>query len=286
MTAVFKSLDEMCNEIIGFWDGSFETGSVSPKEGASTNWDKLEWVGLDGRTYSRQYEYQISYVNDLITYTRQYLGDIISSSSEGWMTVGYMQNGTYVSIDVSSIPYNSPDNAYIQAMVSEGLSKQGARHSDFGFYTDWCAYFVSWLANRCGLSNLFYGSSPIGSTWVYWNHFGGHSNYNRNLTNGTNSYGSCIVYQDTCLGGGEYIPQTGDLIVFSSTSSPGQTAHIGMVYSYDAGTNDLFTIEGNTGASHFTQSSVRVQNRTNGRKYGSNYNAYNIIGFIHPNYPT
>lgn len=285
MTAEFKSEYEMESEIIGLWEGDFYTGGVASN--TNDNFGKYEWVGLDGETYHRMYEYQTMYVSDLMRFTSEYVGEGIINTSEGWSSVDYLSNGAYVSIDIASIPYTDPNNVYVQAMIDKAKSKLGARNSDFGFHTDWCAYFVSWLANDNGLRDLFYinGHAPIGSTYVYWNHFGGGSTGSRNLTNGSNKDGTCIVYRDTVLGGGEYTPQTGDLIVFSSTKVPGQTAHIGMVYSYDASTNDLFTIEGNTGSSRYTSSSVKMNNRTNGRKYGSNFNAYNIIGFIHPNYP-
>lgn len=87
----------------------------------------------------------------------------------------------------------------------------------------WCACFVSWCADQAGLYEM--GLTPHNASVSGWEEF-----YNDNPPEGTSIHSASSGYT----------PVAGDICLTSGT-------HIGIVKSYDADTDTMKTIEGNTG---------------------------------------
>ena len=91
----------------------------------------------------------------------------------------------------------------------------------------WCASFVSWCADQCGLIEL--GVIPKFEGCIYgvqWFSERG------------------LFYYTPYYGGVEYIPKTGDIIFFSGTRNKDISSHVGIVQYVEGGR--VITIEGNT----------------------------------------
>ena len=98
-------------------------------------------------------------------------------------------------------------------------------YGGFGSGTAWCAIFVSWCANQAGMLNNYvpkYASCDVGKSW-----FSGKG-----------------WYQTSHAYGGNYTPQTGDIIFFSGKHTTSDSTHTGIVVSCDGST--VYTVEGNT----------------------------------------
>ena len=119
----------------------------------------------------------------------------------------------------------------------------------------WCATFVSWCANKAGISTRVI---PKQCSCYY-------------MVQGFPS--SCIKSPSS------YNPVKGDIIFFDSSSVSGAYNHVGIVVSYNASTGAITTIEGNT-------SSV---NQRNGNTVAmktryKNTRGFRVSAFAHPNY--
>lgn len=91
----------------------------------------------------------------------------------------------------------------------------------------WCATFVSWCADQCGLIDLGVIPKFQGCTWgVSWFRERGLFNYTENY------------------GGTDYTPKTGDLIFFTKYRNKNISSHVGLVQYVEG--NCVITIEGNT----------------------------------------
>lgn len=91
----------------------------------------------------------------------------------------------------------------------------------FDYHVEWCAVFVSWVADQCGCLGTKVPDFALVQDGVNW-------------------------YQAEGKWGepGEYEPEAGDIIFFSS-SHDGYGTHVGIVASVKDGR--VYTIEGNTG---------------------------------------
>lgn len=141
---------------------------------------------------------------------------------------------------------------YIPILLEIALAEEGYREwtnsndTKYGEwnncnYEAWCATFVSWCLNNAGVPK----SIAIRSISV-------------------RVYETTYRAKDQFYLKGEYQPQPGDLIIFSSAGA----SHIGIVVSSDATT--VYTIEGNT------------SNMVAQRSYPLDYEQ--ITGYIKPNY--
>lgn len=164
------------------------------------------------------------------------------------------------SSDNSKTEYDSAASA--QQLVDTALAEYGAIGGDKyrTWYTGtadgqpWCATFISWCANECGLLDTVtiprFQSCNAGVAWF--------------------SERNQFIYTRT-YGGDEYMPQTGDIIFFTGNHSRGNSTHVGIVQYVDDDMN-VVTIEGNTSNGVFD------------RKYTLD-NPY-ILGYGIPNYPS
>lgn len=105
----------------------------------------------------------------------------------------------------------------------------GVNHTEygnwFGMQDMWCAMFVSWCAERAGISENIvpkHAYTPYGLQFFR----------ERDLN-----------HDQAELAAGEYIPQPGDIIYFRSSRSTKRTNHVGLVTGYADGI--IYTIEGN-----------------------------------------
>lgn len=115
-----------------------------------------------------------------------------------------------------------------------------------GYGYAWCHAFVSWCANQAGI-----GTDIIPKT--------------AGTSTGRSFFVNQGTYRQSAANGGNYVPQSGDIIYYGSGSSP---SHVGIVSSCDGGT--VYTIEGN------------YSNKV-GTRAISLSNSY-IIGYGVPNY--
>lgn len=115
-----------------------------------------------------------------------------------------------------------------------------------GYGYAWCHAFVSWCANQAGI-----GTDIISKT--------------AGTSTGRSFFVNQGTYRQSAANGGNYVPQSGDIIYYGSGSSP---SHVGIVSGCDGGT--VYTIEGN------------YSNKV-GTRAISLSNSY-IIGYGVPNY--
>lgn len=282
MEITLKSSKQISDEVMGFWSGNLSNhaGGVNRTvEGVDPAFFTYEWEA-DGHTFTRLTGYQEEYMENHQETTRKYIGVSSFGSTEvDFSILGATESATQAGEHIVDIA--------TRELGTVGGGKYSGDYSSA--QPEWCAYFVLWCAKQAGLyqnGGVLSGVTP--SCTATWRNYGGVCS-NSSFSGGSTPKGTAIVVDDTTVGGGSYIPQRGDLVIFASTDkSTGQLVcgHIGIVESYDISTNDLITLEGNTGTGgSAAQRAVLVRNRTNGVKYGSYYKNYNIVGFIHPNYP-
>lgn len=108
----------------------------------------------------------------------------------------------------------------------------GVNHTEFGSWYGmqdmWCAMFVSWCAERAGVSTNVvpkHAYTPDGLRFF-------------------RDRGQAHEQEELAAGG--YIPRPGDLIYFRSSRTPRRTNHVGLVTGYANGV--VYTIEGNIGS--------------------------------------
>ena len=112
----------------------------------------------------------------------------------------------------------SGSNNYTKYNVWNGkISGYGSN----GYGYAWCHAFVSWCANQAGI-----GTDIIPRT--------------AGTSTGRSFFVNQGTYRQSAANGGNYVPQSGDIIYYGSGSSP---SHVGIVSSCDGGT--VYTIEGN-----------------------------------------
>lgn len=124
----------------------------------------------------------------------------------------------------------------------------------YGMNADWCAMFVSWCADQCGY--IEQGIIPkTASVYGFYSHY---KNIGR------------FHYKEEA-----YNPKPGDIIIY------GTSTHTGLVVGYDAETDIVTTIEGNTGQSSTTP--FHLGSEVNQRNYAKSNPR--ITGFCSPEYP-
>ena len=147
-----------------------------------------------------------------------------------------------------------------EKIVNLAYKDIGNTYKDYGLNDEWCARFISSLAERCGF---------IGKFFVNTNGAGCHPRY-----------GVKKGFGKFYLADGSYKPQTGDCVLYrysddSTYDDIYHSDHIGLVVNVNG--SHFATIEGNTNGSNYRTTSV---NKFEGR------NVYdkNVHGFYVPNY--
>lgn len=289
MDVILVGQDEIADSVMGFWSGSLSNvdESTNTNRGIVNAQDPdllaLTWTS-DGETYARRTGYQTQYFYDLQQTIAEYVGISISVNGIDYSVIGGTQASTAAAERVVQIAEG--ELGTIGGYPYWNLGSPGQA---------WCNWFIKWCGIQAGLGDkgeIFFPMS--GGCITTWRRYGGTANSTTaTYTGGSTAEGTCIVVDDTVLLVSDrlssiethYIPQRGDLVLFGDRER-GWIGHIGIVESYDIYTNDLVTIEGNTGpgATNYDRG-VYNMHRTTTQKFGTNYKKYNIVGFIHLNYP-
>ena len=147
-----------------------------------------------------------------------------------------------------------------EKIVDLAYKDLGNTYKNYGLNDEWCARFISNLAERCGF---------IGKYFVNTNGAGCHPRYG--VKNGFGKF---------YLADGSYKPQAGDCVLYryrddSTYDDIYHSDHIGLVTG--ALNAQFVTIEGNTNGSNYRNTSVNEFN---------NRNVFNpnVHGFYVPNY--
>ena len=147
-----------------------------------------------------------------------------------------------------------------EKIVSLAYKDLGNTYKDYGLNDEWCARFISNLAERCGF---------IGKYFVNTNGAGCHPRYGVK-----NGYGKFY------LADGSYTPQVGDCVLYrysddSTYDDIYHSDHIGIIVNVTG--LHFSTIEGNTDGTNYRTTSVnKFDNR--------NVFDKNVHGFYVPNY--
>lgn len=147
-----------------------------------------------------------------------------------------------------------------EKIVKLAYKDLGNTYKDYGLNDEWCARFISNLAERCGF---------IGKYFINTNGAGCHPRYG--VKNGFGKF---------YLADGSYKPQIGDCVLYrysddSTYDDIYHSDHIGLVVSVDG--LSFSTIEGNTNGSNYRTTTVN-------KFVGRNVYDKNIHGFYVPNY--
>lgn len=213
----------------------------------SKNWSSSD-SDSGSQAYERQAGYQVDWYKDNILTTKQYLGISTGEGGNGSdiVEVALSQLGLD---DAIEIPANSDYVKYNDWFYGSHASAQ------------WCAAFVSWCANECGLLG---DTIPKDASCS--------SMFSRLTDDFSYAY---YPVRSTTQFGGSYTPVPGDLMFFSETgnlNSAKPFGHIGIIVEVDE--SGWYTVEGNTtgggqipgggvAKNHYT-SSTRLQNVRNG----------------------
>jgi len=173
---------------------------------ARENISAAVWTGVDGKTeFSRAAGHQREYYEDLFQESREYcvehnLIKVSSAGGAGGFNIAAVARAEVDAPDSMEIPPGSNRTKYNDWFYSQ----QGTE-------APWCAIFVSWCADQCGLINsgLYRKDAGVTTTYSYMT-----------KENGFESYSWREVKQ---LGGGAYSAVPGDLFFFEGMG------HIGII---------------------------------------------------------
>lgn len=208
-------------------DGAFSDNAETTKEGLLEEYgwdeDKLyakQWEDVVDDTkyiYQRESGFQAEYMEDMTTTTKLYLG--IKDEASGYATgAGIVK----VAID----EYESGEG-YETPMGSNRVKYNDWYYGRPAYGEDypWCAVFVSWCAEQCGLleSGTFPRTAGCANMVGYFQ------------SKGFDFYPNLSL---TPFGGGSYTPVPGDIIFWSGWS------HVGIIV--EVTDNTIVTIEGNS----------------------------------------
>ena len=196
-----------CADLYAF---SSDTDRVLDSFAAEYGWSRekiasAEWTGADGIRYFRAAGHQKEYYEDLFRECKEYCTEhsLIKVASEGLA-------GGFNIAAVARAKVDAPDSMEIPA-GSNRTKYNDWFYSRAGVEAPWCAVFVSWCADRCGLisSGLYRKDAGVRTTYSYMT-----------KDNGFASYSWREVKQ---MGGGAYSAVPGDLFFFEGMG------HIGIV---------------------------------------------------------
>lgn len=187
---------------------SSKTDSVLESFVAEYGWDRekidaSDWIGADGKSkFSRAAGHQKEYYEDLFRESKEYCVEhnLITVSNAGGFNIAAIARAEVDAPDSMEIPLGSNRTKYNDWFYNRA-----------GAEAPWCAIFVSWCADQCGLidSGLYRKDAGVTTTFSYMT-----------KENGFASYSWREVKQ---LGGGSYSAVPGDLFFFEGMG------HIGIV---------------------------------------------------------
>ena len=190
---------------------SSKTDSVLESFVAEYGWDRekidaSDWIGADGKSkFSRAAGHQKEYYEDLFRESKEYCVEhnLITVSNAGGA-------GGFNIAAIARAEVDAPDSMEIP-LGSNRTNYNDWFYNRAGAEAPWCAIFVSWCADQCGLidSGLYRKDAGVTTTFSYMT-----------KENGFASYSWREVKQ---LGGGSYSAVPGDLFFFEGMG------HIGIV---------------------------------------------------------
>ncbi len=211
LTSFWLLLTIPANSFADLLTFSSDTDSVLSSFALEYGWERekitaAEWTGTDGATnFSRAAGHQKEYYDDLFQESREYcmehnLIKVSSSGGAGGFNIAAVARAEVDAPDSMEIPPGSNRTKYNDWFYNRA-----------GAEAPWCAIFVSWCADQCGLINsgLYHKDAGVATTYAYMT-----------KENGFESYSWREVKQ---LGGGAYSAVPGDLFFFEGMS------HIGIV---------------------------------------------------------
>lgn len=168
--------------------------------------DAADWTGTDGTTkYSRAAGHQKEYYEDLFLESKEYCVEhnlirVSSSGGAGGFNIAAVARAEVDAPDSMEIPSGSNRTKYNDWFYSQA-----------GTEAPWCAIFVSWCADQCGLieTGLYRKDAGVTTTYSYMTKEQGFQAYSWRETKQ--------------LGGGAYSAVPGDLFFFEGMG------HIGIV---------------------------------------------------------
>ena len=193
-------------------------------------------------TVNRKFVGDMSNIYDVFS-AYAYKGDGYSLKAKADAAASYVDSLMQIATQIfgeRALTYGGGNSNVVQF----ALQFEGKKAREFGLFSytsktgasniwspnQWCAMFVSFCFDNCGLI-----PNPL-----------------------PNSYASCSTgwsllggrQRDSAWRGGNYVPQTGDIIFFGSNAG----RHTGIVIECDGST--VYTIEGNTGGGGYENSTV------------------------------
>jgi len=160
-------------------------------------------------------------------------------------------------------------------VVAVALAQKGKSRSDFGFTSDWCAYFACWAGRKAGADFPANKGGPRSMAQWFINNNKGvfycfrEENYDSLINAGVTKRNNIVRTSRS-----SFSPKKGDLICYLWASDIGSYnwSHIGIVRADYTGNGLVATVEGNTGGG---SGEVATFNRY--------YNS-RVVGIIRPNY--
>ncbi|MCP1101983.1 hypothetical protein M2454_000776 [Aequitasia blattaphilus] len=195
-----------------------------------------------------------SILSSIVSFTGILMGSLISLILVGVLVL--IITITIGTAQLSSGTQNGMARVAKEELANADKNVGGSKYKDwYGMNADWCAIFVSWCANECGyIEEKIVPKSASVAGYRSW-------------YQGKNLYKTKES---------EYHPKAGDLIVFENGMS-----HIGIVVGYDAESDRVETIEGNSGNS--SSSPYHASSHVTHNYYPRSYSA--ISGYCTPEYP-
>ena len=175
--------------------------------------------------------------------------------------VGYAHDG-----------FDSTQSSYRLDGKGNGATKKAVKYSEFGnyvgIYEDWCAAFISWSANQAGISTSIIPKTAGAGTF-------------RDVGTFTR------LWSDDFSTFIPFVPQVGDIAVFTPTSSSGSyqkawtpSSHVAIIYNVRVDTDGVYIVslvEGNSGGKVSSSREIRLDKKySNGTPY--------LQGLSRPNY--
>ena len=191
-----------------------------------------EWD--DGDThYERQTGSQAEFFRDNVLTTHQYLGLGIDDGSVGGGWGGGIGGSCESIVQVALGELGKPDS------LENPSNSNQVKYNDWywgraGAAYEWCAAFVCWCANQCGLLGDVIPKNASCSSMF-------------NQLRNSYGYAYYRVQDTTPWGGSAYTPVPGDLMFFSKTGNLSESKpfeHIGIIVEVEA--DGWYTVEGNT----------------------------------------
>lgn len=172
---------------------------------------------FDGVTTTPDFSHSLytQYMNKPVTAGNQYLYGLERRRKSEW---ALFQTGYY--------GYETDMHEWYRegggAVVEEALSHLGEGYSKFGLANHWCAQFVSYCFDKCGL---------IPSALTRWYTY---------VPTGISDAKANGTYRESNSG---YVPKSGDIIFFDWQGDRNDGDHTGIVTDCDGTT--VYTVEGN-----------------------------------------